>query len=415
MSEPVRRILLIVGFVVVVLALGFGLYWVFFRAAPVANVPVANIPGAPGGTLPTPGAGVGQPGGPPSTTTGGLPTPGGIIPTPVPPLPTGLPQAPRTEVVTQTPTQMVSMSSNGNLRGYNPTDGKFYTYSADGVATPLSNQTFYNVQSVAWAGASNKAILSYPDGSNIYYDFATDKQVTLPRHWDGFAFSPQDDKIVTKSVGNNEDNRFLVVANPDGSSAKPIESLGNNQDLVQVNWSPNNQVIAFSQTGDALGMDRQEILMVGQNHENFKGLVVEGRGFDPSWSPSGKNLLYSVYSSADNYNPTLWISGAEGDSVNANRTNLQLATWADKCAWANETQLICGVPTTLPQGSGLQPDLAQNIPDEIYKVDLTTGTKVNLGLPAGNASVKQMTITPDGKTALFTDATTGRLVRFDLQ
>jgi hypothetical protein len=101
--------------------------------------------------------------------------------------------------------------------------------------------------------------------------------------------------------------------------------------------------------------------------------------------------------------------------VNANRTNIQLETWADKCAWSGETVVICGVPTSMPDGAGLQRDLVQNIPDEIYKIDLKTGTKVNLGVAAGSASVKQMTVTPDGKTALFTDATTGRLVRFDLQ
>jgi len=184
---------------------------------------------------------------------------------------------------------------------------------------------------------------------------------------------------------------------------------------VDVSWSPNNQVVAFSHTGDALGFDREQILLIGQNHENFKGLVVEGRGFVPEWSPSGQNLLYSVYSGADNYKPTIWFSGAEGDNVNANRTNLQLNTWADKCAWSSETVVICGVPTTMPDGAGLQGGLAQNIPDEIYKIDLASGTKVNLGVAAGNASVKQMSVTPDGKTALFTDATTGRLVRFDLQ
>ena len=397
----------------VVLGLGFGLYWVFFRSAAVAPVTVSNSPSLPGGGLPSPGKG--QPGGAPSTSTTGLPTPGGIIPTPIPPLPTGVPTIARSEVVTQTVTRMASMSAGGNMRGYNPADGKFYGYSADGVATPLSNQAFFNVKEVAWAAQSDKAVLTYPDGSNIFYDFATDKQVTLPKHWDGFSFAPGDAQIVTKSVGNNEDNRFLIVANPDGSGAKALEPLGANQDKVQVSWSPNNQVVAFSHTGDALGFDREQILLIGQNHENFKGLVVEGRGFMPAWSPSGKNLLYSVYSGANEYKPTIWVSGAQGDSVNANRVNFQLNTWADKCSWSGETVVICGVPTQLPVGAGLQRDLAQNIPDEIYKIDLTSGTKVNLGLAAGNSSVQNMSVTPDGKTALFTDATTGRLVRFNLE
>ncbi len=411
MNERVQRILLIAGFVLVIAAMAFGLWWFFFRPQP--EVPVVT-PGAPTPPGALPGTGVAVPPGEVPPVTPGLPTPG-VAPGVVPTLPTGVPSVERTSIVLDTPTNNLSMSRSGDVRAYNPQDGRFYRVNADGTTTPLSNQVFFEVQDVAWARNSDKAILEYPDGTNIYYDFATDRQVTLPRHWEQFDFSPQDDRIVTKSIGNNEDNRFLVVANPDGTNARPVEPLGSNQDKVQVSWSPNNQVIAFSHTGEPLGFDRQQVLLLGQNRENFKGLVVEGRGFIPEWSPSGKNILYSVYSSENDYLPTIWFSGAQGDAVNANRRNLQLNTWADKCAWQSETVVICGVPTRLTRGAGLQRDAFRSVPDEIYKIDLSTGARTNLGLSVGNASVREMTITPDGSTALFTDETTGRLVRFNLQ
>ncbi len=411
MNDRLKRVLLIVGFLLVVIAIAFGIYWVFFRRP---TTPVVTQPGVqtPGGSFPS--AGTGGPQG--ATTTpegpGGLPTqPGQPF---IPSIPEGIPTAPRTRVLRATPTTNVSMASNGQIRGYNPDDGRFYRVTVDGEETPLSNQAFFGVESVNWGNSTDKAVINYPDGSNILYDFATDKQVTLPKHWEDFNFSPDDGQIVAKSVGNNSDNRFLVVANPDGTNARPIETLGDNQDKVHSSWSPNNQSVAYSFTGEKLGLDRQQIILLGQNQENFKGLVVEGRGFVPAWSPSGQNLLYSVYSSANNYLPSLWISGATGDSINANRTNLQINTWADKCTWSGEQALVCGVPTRLGQGAGLQRDAFANVPDEIWKINLQTGEKINLGQPQGGASITNMSVTPDGKSAIFTDSTSGRLIRFDL-
>lgn len=403
-----RRALLIAGFVVITLGIAFLLYYFFFRpvVAPPTPTPTPGVPGQ----VPVPGPLV-----PATPTAPGVP---GIPPVqPGPPfvgqLPAGIPTTTRTVVLRSQVTRNISTNGTGT-RSYNPADGKFYRITADGQAVLMSNQSFPSVERVDWANGSDKAILNFPDGANIYYDFATNRQVTLPSHWEDFDWSPDDTRIAAKSVGNNESNRFLIVANPDGTNAKPVEQLGSNQDKVHVSWSPNNQMIAYSFTGEPLGFDRQSVILVGQNQENFKGLVVEGRGFTPTWSPSGQNLLYSVHNSSDGYRPTLWISGASGDRVNADRRNIQVQTWADKCAFAGETTVICGVPTTMPQGAGLQRDLFRNTPDQIVRIDLQSGTTVNLGQPAGGAAVENMTVTPDGRSAIFTDAVTGRLIRFDL-
>jgi hypothetical protein len=76
--------------------------------------------------------------------------------------------------------------------------------------------------------------------------------------------------------------------------------------------------------------------------------------------------------------------------------------------------VICGVPTRLGAGAGLQRAAFAGIPDDIVRVDLQSGTVTNLGQPVVPASVKTMTITEDGTAAMFTDETTGRLIRFNL-
>jgi hypothetical protein len=406
MSERLKRLLLIVGFLVVTAGLAFLLYWMFFRVPP-EELPPPVAPEAFEGVFPR--AGEAPPPAPVAPPVApGLPVAPEL---PAPPAPPGPP--PRTRVLRTEVTSAISLSPSG-IRSYNPNDGKFYRVQDDGTAVPMSNQVFFNVDEVTWGNRTDKAVLTYPDGSKILYDFTTDRQATLPRHWDGFSFSPQDDKIVTKAVGNSPENRFLVVANPDGTNARLIEELGENQDKVMVNWSPNDQVVAFAQTGSPLGFDRQEILLIGKNQENFKGLIVEGRGFMPQWSPSGQNLIYSVYNTAEGFRPTIWFSGAVGDDVNANRRNLGLKTWADKCTWQNETTAYCAVPEELGEGAALQRGLFANVPDDIYRVDLQAGTTVNLGRPDGNPSINKLLTSPDGSAVYFTDRLTGQLVRFEL-
>jgi hypothetical protein len=69
---------------------------------------------------------------------------------------------------------------------------------------------------------------------------------------------------------------------------KPLSRWGRNADKVHVNWSPNSQVIAYAETGELRSGNEQEILMVGQNHENFRSIIAPGQDFLPNWSPRWK-------------------------------------------------------------------------------------------------------------------------------
>ncbi|MFO0765172.1 MAG: hypothetical protein U0487_03985 [Patescibacteria group bacterium] len=411
MNENLKRALFIVAFLVIVVGAGYGLYVLFFKGENPVIRPPTTTSTTPG-QLPSSGTGSR----PTSTTPGGT----GSLPTTPgqpfnPSLPTGVPQTNRSTVLRSDVTRSISVSPTGAVRGYDPLTGKFYKVNADGTTTELSSQSFVGVDQVAWGNRTDKAVLSYPDGTNVLYDFTSQKQTTLPKHWEDFGFSPQDDAIAAKSLGANEDNNFLVISNPDGSNAQPVQELGNNASKVHVSWSPSNQVVAYSFTGDALGFDRQQVILVGKNQENFRGLDVEGRGFIPTWSPSGKNLLYSVYQSGNGYLPSLWVSGAVGDDIGSNRRELQINTWADKCAWKNESEIICGVPTNLGAGAALQRSLFSNTPDQLVKINVDTGETVIYGKAASeDTAVQQMTITPDGKAAIFTDSISGKLIRFEL-
>jgi hypothetical protein len=402
MTDTTKKILMIVGLVLIAILLGFGLYYMFRKALPetVTPPPTGEIPGAI-----TPGF---TPSGERIVTTTG--PDGQIITTTLPvagAVPTIGDSFYQAEAVTKIVSQPVSFPAinniNGEMRFYNENDGKFYRVKNDGSTQALSEKTFFGVSQTTWANSSDKAVLTFPDSSKIIYNFEKDKQYTIPSHWEEFSFSPEDTKIAAKSVGYSPENRWLITVNDDGTGTSLIEPMGENEDKVDVSWSPNRQVIAFSKTGsNDLGTYRKEILLVGQNGENFKSITVEGLGFEHQWSPTGEKLLYNVYSPNSDFKPELWIVNSSGDYIGSNREPLKLNTWADKCAFADNNTLYCAVPRSLPQGAGISPNIADGTPDDLYKIDLNTGFKTIINLN-GDYSIQNIYFDKNENKILFSD------------
>ncbi|MBI5072116.1 hypothetical protein HZB93_04505 [Candidatus Falkowbacteria bacterium] len=412
-----RKILIVVAFVAVTLGIGFLMYYVFFRpTTPPVVTPITNEVVTPGGL----GRALEGPPTPVEVTS----TPTQILApslTPPPQLPKEISSVAKGGVtwvgtLVNKPINNATLASNGkDIAYYDKNVGKFYRVDENGNVSQLSDKTFQNVEKVTWTNATDKAILEFPDGANVVFDFTSQKQFTLPKHWEGFSFSPDGTEIAGKSIGIDPDNRWLFTSNPDGTGVKAIEPLGDNGDKVEVNWSPNNQIIVTSRTGQAMGFERQQILLIGQNHENFPGLTVEGQGFQSEWSKTGDRLLYSVYNSSSEYKPVLWVTSAQGDNIGANRRSLQINTWADKCSFSDDTTLYCAVPQTMETGAGFQPDLFSSVPDSFYRVDLTTGLKSLVAVPYGSFTASNVMVSADGRYLTFTNSQTGRLERIQIK
>lgn len=410
MSEGLKRVLFIVGFAILVVCLGIGVYLMFFHTpgtAPATEQTPAET--TTGGELPSSGSAGTQPIGE-TGAEGELPNAGtisgGI---------TGTARPPQTSLLVESVSQQIAPTTDGSgARFYNPIDGKFYRALPDGRVVAMSDASFPNVESVSWGNESDQAILSFPDGTKIHYDFQTQKQETLPKHWSDFNFSSDDANIIAKSEPISPESRYLVISDPDGKNSRAIQALGENGDKVHAAWTSNNQIVAYSETGEALGYDRQQIVLIGKNNENFRGLVVEGRGFQPLWSPSGQKILYSAWTVENGYKPELWVSGGAPSNLNADRVKLDIQTWASKCAWADEQTVYCGVPENMPRGAGLQPNLFASLEDRIIRIDLATGQKTDLGKPSGNPSIRNPVVTKDQSVLIYADATTGKLYSFRL-
>lgn len=404
-----KKIALVIAFVLVTILLGWGLYYFFFKAAPTP------APGQPspfeqqGGESALPSIETGVP---PGQIPGGAATPQ-----------TGqLPQASRTAqggvtqttAVTQNPILEPHLSGQ-NIAFYDRTQGKFFRLGQNGGINALSSQTFYNVQNVTWSPGNDKAVLQYPDGSKIAYDFTTQKQSTLPKHWQDFSFNANGTALAAKSLGIEPENKWLVVSNPDGTNAQGVIPLGDNADKVQVNWSPNNQIVGFSATGDARGFASKEILPLGLHNENFKAIIVPGLDFHPLWSTTGDQLLFSTYNTDSSYKPELWIVNANGDAIGTNRQPIKINTWAEKCTFADNTTIYCAVPNNLPEGAGFEPEVANDTADTIYKIDTRTGAKSAIAVPEQDYTINSMVMSPQKDALYFTDTASGLLHKIQLK
>ncbi len=402
-SIPWRRILPFILFFFGAALLGFLLYIAFFASsspsAPNDNGSLSN------GQLPNVNGNVNR-GVSGNSNTSGLPIPGSSD------APSSVANGGKTIVkpLIDTSTSFVTLAGNGSdLIFYDPVSGKFYQTNESGTEKrALNDQVFKGVTDVSWSTGREKAVLTFADGSNVVYDFLQKKQVTLPSELEEFSFSPDSSKLAAKFIGPSQNDNWLAVINADGTQAQTIEPLGSKANQVKVNWSPDGQILATYQ--ESLDGERQQVVPLGMNGENFKTIETEGRGFVGQWDRTGVRMLYSVYSSSTAYNPELYVVQASGDSIGDSNLRLGVRTWADRCAFgASGSSVYCAVPIGLSQGAGLYPELADTLPFEFVKIDLATGSQARIAFPtdaSGTAQYAVRSVRVSGTEDLlyFTDA-----------
>lgn len=417
MSPNLRRTLLIAGFILVSLGFLAVIFFVFFRSAPING----NTNQVGGNTNGLPGIGNGNINGVVIGNINALPNINGL---PISTTPTLIASGGATTTETIVPASasgVTAVGLEGGLQYYDQNTGKFYRLSPDGLSkSELTDVVYAGVDRLTWAPSGNQAILEFPDQSKILYDFTTKKQTTLPKELNGFSFSPASDQMVSKYLdGSDPTNQWLIVSKPDGTSSLSVEHLGENAGKVLSTWSPNNQIIATYEK--TVNTDQSEIIFLGAQGENFPSVNIEGRGFTPKWSPDGRRLLYSAYSAVTDDNPHLFLMSGSTSTLGSGLLDLGLDTTADKCVFSSTGSTIyCAVPYYLNPGSGPQPELSAGVPDNIYRIDLTSGQAELIARPVDSKlnqrfSATNLQLTAGDTYLFFTDAATGSIEKVRLR
>ncbi len=419
MKFNVQRIIIAALFVGIVIGIGFALYWFFFRTTPEEQFVIVDGVPIPIGELPFIGEGL-PPGFEIDPDTG-LPIfvdvrdTGELVGEP-----TETAQGGPTEVDRTIVGDVVGLlpSNNGKAQFYDRDTGLFFRINADGDIETLSDRGFPQVETVAWSKQGDDAILEFPDGTNIYYNFETDTQVTLPQQMTDFNFSYDGNSIAFEWYNEQDpDDNWLGVSSPNGAEITFVEPMGDQGAFVQPEFSPDGRYIATYSKGT--GANSVDVIPIGQYGENFQSLDVQGRGFESQWSNDGKHMLYSVHSDASDRKPQLWLTEVHGENVGVNTQPLGLQTWAHKCTFDSRgVTLYCAVPRELPSGVGWFPEFDHDYPDDFYSVNLVTGKITLLAQPVGTRdyySASSLVLSADGSSLLFVDGPTQDLFTIELQ
>lgn len=382
-----RRILLSLALLAAAAAIGYGLYWVFFRN----SVPDPDQPpgGSGGGQFPT------------STAGGGATAPTGTGRFPVEPadgLGPFVGDGAIGGIVGAVP------SGEGGLRYYDEVRQQFVNLASDGSITPLSPDRFFGVSNVTWAPGKSKAIVQYPDGSNVLYDFATQQQATLPRAMTNFSFDPSGERLASLYLGSSREEQWLVVSNDDGSQIQLVEPVGGKAQNFMASWSPAGQIVGLF--AEAIDGQRQQVVPIGRNGENFRSFIAPGRGFTAEWSPSGERVLFSVFNESTQGRPTLYIANGTADSFGTDSISLDLSTSADHCAFS-VSSVYCAALDTPPPLLGTYPERAQGQPASLWRIDLSSRQRTRVAsLPSGFNPVG---VTVDSQGVYVSDQQSGRI------
>ncbi len=321
---------------------------------------------------------------------------------------TGLPISPiarggETVVTRLTTSAITGASSSGNdIAYYDPNDGQFYQIDAQGRVVAISNTAFVGADEVIFNPDADAAILEFPDGSNILFDIEQNKQITMPSHWEDFGFSPHGDALAGKAIAD-ANNGQLVVMSTDGTQAQAVAELGSNEHKLDILWSPNNQFLGLSQTGQAqAGFGRNAVLLIDQNGDAPGSIIIDGTNFSAKWSPTGNHLAYSTSNPSNQERPSIWYVKASGDEIGAERRNLNVPTWIEKCTFRDDTFLICAVPREIEPFTGYSHEFS-TAPDDIYEINVTTGQSKLLAVPSTDIIAEDLSVSADQSTLYFTD------------
>lgn len=293
-------------------------------------------------------------------------------------------------------------TSADTVRYYERDSGKAFSITLSTQRTEvLSDKRLAGFIRSFWLPNIEAVISAFQKASGVeyrYYDYSTSATTVLGSDFSSVAVSP-DGRSVALLDGKDDDTYSLDVAGADGSDRRSV--LTTRVQEPQLAWRTADSLSLISRRTDRPGYDLSLVDMKGV----LTQVLSNKENLDIAWSPDGKYLLYSYFSSESG--TALWLrdisSGAEAP--------LGLSTSAGKCSWhRSSTAITCGVPMQSSLSRDVPADQTATI-DDIFTYDLYNNVleKIYSGVKGTLIGVTEPLVSSSGEYLVFTNMFDGRL------
>lgn len=344
-----RRKKILLAILILLIGAGLAYYFLVYRKAPSPTIPVASprfgfLPPTLRRLFGGGGAGGRQPGG----TTGGTGT------SPTPPLPAERLKQKLYHISTE-PAFAPAVNSTGNtVRFFLRSTGHLWETDYEWLALQrLTDTPFQNLLEAVWSQGGDTVVLTIMDATGTlrkyFFDVAAKKSVELNRFVRSVAFSPKGNRIAYHYLNTANGDDAVAVANPDGTKFKNI--FAPIFDDFTLAWPKEETIII--QTKPSYFSQTRVYALDARSGALSKALPQDYPGLASVWSPNGARFLASRTDAEGQLQTTLTGALPQIQPRELFGTN----TLAEKCVWKKDnTTVICGLPTNIPQFDGLLPD-----------------------------------------------------------
>ncbi|MCD6149438.1 hypothetical protein J7J13_01475 [bacterium] len=243
------------------------------------------------------------------------------------------------------------------IQYYSKENGNVWKISLDGSEKiNISQDILTGLTRVLWSPKENKVISRFPQNKFYLYDHAVSEGRALKKGISDIAWTNLGDKIIYNYCESKIKACSLNLANPDGSRWKKIADLRPGR--ISIAPIPQSSLISYWNYPDASSQTflKTISLVGGEPKTIFSGKY----GADYLWSPDGKKVLVSSLTEKGNSKIMLGFIENDGEKYQA----LNVPTLVSKCVWADEKNVYCAIPTSIPDDAMM--------PDDYYNKKITT-------------------------------------------